>query len=189
MRLSLFATTLVSVALMFGAAALAQEPPRGERSGADILRDAEQIMRELADEHLPNEDVGKATQEKEEEVIKSLEELIEKILEQQARQRQNQNGSEGKGSGQEQKPSRQPGGGQEPAPNVRLDTPTGNWQGSLGPSDDKSTARQKDEWGFLPDKDYDSTAEGASPDIPPGYKKLIERYRKVFANEAVKIRR
>ena len=170
-----------------------EKEEKEEKSGLDMLREAERTARDVAENHLRKQKVGKETQDKEEEIIKAFDDLIEFILENQAQQEQQQQGQQGQcQSGQQSSQQSNKMGGSEPSSmagktaNPQKGKATG-FQKPSGKGD--SEGKQKEEWGFLPDKDFEATAREESAELPPGYQRLIERYRRVVITEMTKIRR
>ncbi|MFH1549153.1 MAG: hypothetical protein ABIH04_01205 [Planctomycetota bacterium] len=179
-----------------------EQPQPGEaekekkKNGLELLKKAERIAREVSENHLRKQKVGKETQDKEEEIIKAFDDLIGYILDAQSQAQQQQQGQEGQQGqqGQQGQPSQQSGkpGGSKPSSmagktsNPQKGKATG-FQKPSGKGD--SEGKQKEEWGFLPDKDFEATAREESSELPPGYQRLIERYRRVVITEMTKIRR
>jgi len=222
MKLLLITTTLACIGLLTTAThiAAAQEPeqpqpeqaenmeepeepqPKKKINPLSLLKKAERTAREVAEDHLRKQKVGKETQDKEEEIIKAFDDLIEYILGAGAQQQQQQQGQSGQcQSGQKSgKPGGKPGEGKQQSGKPGGSKPSSMAGKSSNPQKGKATGfqkpsgkgeggKQKDEWGFLPDKDFEATAREESAELPPGYQRLIERYRRVVSTEMTKIRR
>jgi len=173
-----------------------KEEKKEKQKSLDLLKKAEKTAREVAENHLRKQKVGKETQDKEEEIIKAFDDLIELILNaqseaQQQQCQQGQQGQQGQQSQQQGQQSGQPGGQQPSSMAGKASNPQkGKSTGFQKPSGSSDTeGRQKDEWGFLPDKDFEATSREESAELPPGYQRLIERYRRVVITEMTKIRR
>jgi len=183
--------------------ALAEE----QKDGLEVLKSAEEKMRELAEEDLPNLKVGKETQDKEEAVIQAFDELIQMIADakaqqeqegqkskkgqqqqQQKQQQKDKQGEQEKKEGEKQEGSEQSEqlGGETPA-SMQMDTPpepAGMATGQFGgPRDGRRDDKSKDEWGFLPDKDFDPTAKDKASKSPLGYQKLLNRFHDALNRE------
>ncbi len=182
-----------------------EKEKKKENKSLDLLKKAERIAREVAENHLRKQKVGKETQDKEEEIIEAFDDLIKYILDAQSQSQQQQQGQQGQcQEGQQSQEGGKPGegkpggkqsgkpGGSQPSsmPGQASNPQKGNDKGFQKPSGKgDSEGKQKEEWGFLPDKDFEATAREESSELPPGYQRLIERYRRVVITEMTKIRR
>ena len=167
--------------LVFATTALANSV-KPERNQVDIMKDVLKHA-EGVKESLTKADPGEETQEKEEKIIESLDEIIEMIIEAQA-------ASSGSSSSSGSPTDSESGnaGGTNPSP-----TPggTGNPSGLKPAKLTTPPPRSKnDDWNpRLPGKDFESVAPGDRSKLPPGYERLIQRYRDVLARESSRIRR
>ncbi len=134
----------------------------------DMLEDARSTMKDLAEKDLPNQDLGKKTQDKQEVVIQKLEKLIQMILDEEAKQKGN--------------PQASPMIGGEKPGNVIMDSPTKPGGLKEGITDTAPANRDRgDEWGRNQDKEYDKTSRDSDVKGIPGYEKIVKRYRSVKA--------
>ena len=153
--------------------ALASAPAGGDPA-IDMLEDARAKMKELAEKDLPNKDLGKKTQDKEEVIIQTLEDLIQMILDEQAKQ--------------QQQSKQTPSIGGEKLGNVIIDTPTKPGGLKEGITDTAAPSKERgEEWGQDQTKEFDKTSRGSDVKGIPGYEKIVERYRAVKAENQNKV--
>ena len=137
--------------------------------GVIVIKKLDKIqakMKELADEDLRGMDVGKQTQDKEETVIEALDEVIQIILDDEARQ--NHDFVPGPPTDTE-KPGNSKG-----FKNLKPGDVTGN------DFDDCEPDRiPREEWGQAPGKKFDDTTRDSDVPAIPGYEKIVKRYREV----------
>ena len=166
--------------LVFAATALAGSV-KPKRNPVDIMKD---VLKHAEDvkESLTKADPGEGTQEIEEKIIESLDEIIEMIIEAQA--------ASSDSSSSNSSPSDSESGnvgGTNPSP-----TPGGIGTSAVSRPAKITTPppRSKDDgWGHLPPRDFEPVATGGRSKLPPGYERLIQRYRDVLARESSRIRR
>ncbi len=165
--------------LVFATTALARSV-KPERNPVDILKD---VLKHAEDvkESLAKADPGEGTQEIEEKIIERLDEIIEMIIEAEA-------ASTGSSSSNSSPSDSESGnvGGTNPSPTsggistsavsvpAKITTPPPPLEGG---------------WGRLPPRDFEPVATGGRSKLPPGYERLIQRYRDVLARESSRIRR
>ena len=162
-----FRTALCTALLVL--LALGTIPALGQGNPAvDMLEKAHAKMKELAEEDLPGPDMdlGKQTQDKEEFVIQKLEELIQMILDEQAKQ-------------QQQSQSSPQIGGEKPG-DVVMDSPAQRGGLKEGITDTAEPSRERgEEWDRPQNEEYGETSRDSDVPTIPGYEKIVERYRAV----------
>ena len=166
-----------------------------------ILKETNDLMRELAESLLPNvnaaENLQKA-QKHEEAVVKNLDALIKMILDQgaeeqqkkeqeqqqqqqqQQKEQQKQQNPQNSGKKQQQKQQQQmsknPKAGKNP-------------QGRGGAEEGQFEGGNADEWGLLPERQYEDTATVGTAIAPKGYEELLARFRRTIAREGTRLPR
>ena len=167
--------------LVFATTALANSV-KPERNPVDIMKD---VLKHAEDvkESLAKADPGEETQEEEEKIIERLDEIIEMVIEAQA-------ASTGSSSSNSSPPDSESGnvGGTNPSP---TSGGTGNPSGLKPAKITTPPPCSKDnDWDpRLPGKGFEPVTPGDRSKLPPGYERLIQRYRDVLARESLRIRR
>ncbi len=192
-------TLALSTCMMLALTTPAFAPPQ---DGMALLEESHGLMKELAENDLPVGNVGKEVQNKEKKIIRNLDDLIQLVLDQEAEEisdddDQKQEGEGGK-KGEDKKGQSKPGaskpsgktGGEEPAamPGPPSNDPSGNPFGDkVGKLDEESEGRKADEWGLLPDADFERVRMTKKTVVPKGYDELLERFRRAVIKEGAKL--
>ena len=191
-------TLTLSTCMMLALTTPAFAPPQ---DGMALLEESHGLMKELAENDLPVGNVGKEVQNKEKKIIQNLDDLIQLVLDQEAEEigdddDQKQEGEDGKKGGKKgqskpgaSKPSGKTGG-EEPAamPGPPSNDPSGNPFGDkVGKLDEESEGRKADEWGLLPDADFERVRMTKKTVVPKGYDELLERFRRAVIKEGAKL--
>lgn len=153
---------------------------RGEGLGP-LLELAKRM--ETIERLLRRTETGKPTRKRQEDVIASLDKLIELMREkEQSGSGQGQGQGQGKGQGQSKGQGGQPGGNQQsggPAQSSQL--PGGDSrQGPLAEGRRDATG---EEWGNLRDAEREEAAQFLRERFPARYRELLERYYRALAEE------
>ena len=183
-----------------------QPPDQGggeEEDGMKILRETRQLMDGLASELLPNvNDPAKLqkAQEDEKAVVANLDKIIKMIIDQGAEEQpkkqeeeQQQEKSEEEKKKEEEKKQQNPqnSGKKEEKKEQPSDQPPKkagkNPRGKGGADEGTFEGREADEWGLLPEKEYEESATVRTTVAPKGYESLVERFRRTIAREGARI--
>ena len=189
-----------------------QPPGEGDQpDGMALLEESHGLMKELAENDLPVGKVGAEVQNKEKKLIQNLDDLIQLVLDQNAEEvggdddkkkksascekcgekGQSKPGASKSGkSGKSGKPGGKPGGS-EPAAmagGVSSNPTTGNPFGKkVGELDKESEGRKADEWGLLPEAEFERVRMAKKTIVPKGYDELLERFRRAVIKEGAKL--
>jgi hypothetical protein len=173
-----------------------------EKDGMKILKETQDLMKQLAETLLPNvnkADNIKVAQDKEKNVVKNFDALIKMIIDQGAEEQQQQQQQEQQqeqkeqkegekqknpqNSGKKEEKKSQPG---QPKPQAGKQ-PKGNPFGKGGPDDSTFEGNDKNEWGLLPDREYKESVTVGGTIVPRGYETLLERFRRTIGREGLKV--
>ncbi len=201
--ITLTLSTCMMLALTTSAFAPPQpgQPPKegSQPDGMALLEESHGLMKELAENDLPVGNVGDEVQNKEKKIIQNLDDLIQLVLDQDAEeigdddddQKQEcesckKGGKKGQSKPGASKPSGKTGG-EEPA--AMAGSPaTGNPKGNeFGELDKESEGSKADEWGLLPEAEFERVRMTKETIVPKGYDELVERFRRAVLKEGAKL--
>lgn len=206
-------TLCVCAGMMLLLATSAFAPPQGpdanssQTGGMALLEESHALMKELATADLPLGNVGEQTQQKEQKIVKNMDDLIQLILDQDAEEvddegekkdsdcpscqesEKEQSDPQNSGKQDSQEQPGQASGQQAETTQAQSNTPSGNPTGEKF-DDSKNSAfegTKADEWGLLPEREYKEIRSATRTEVPKGYDELLERFRRTMAREGARL--
>lgn len=161
-------------AILVGARQLARELERREPGTLDEVAG---VMDYVGD-RLKADDAGQRVRDRQEEIIR----LLDKLIEEQEKQEQ----SQCSGGGQSAKPGKEKQGGKRPA--ARPQKPAENPNDQVGPGDSTDLhaapkASPGEMWGQLPPAEREKILQGIRERFPSRYRQLVEQFYRSLAEE------